>query len=55
MVVRDSADSVADLDLELLLWAWLYDVTDEVPFAGMGLRRPDGSARPAWDAWLAWQ
>lgn len=42
-----------DVDLALLLWAWVYGQTDQTAFQGMGLRRPDGSPRPAWDRWVA--
>ena len=43
----------ADVDVETLLWVWLYEQADETgAFSGMSLRRADGSARPAWDAWV---
>lgn len=43
----------ADVDVETLLWVWLYEQADESgAFSGMSLRREDGSARPAWDAWV---
>lgn len=37
----------------MIVWSFLYDAGLPEPFVGMGLRRADGSARPAWDAWLA--
>ncbi|WP_267639427.1 hypothetical protein [Haloarchaeobius amylolyticus] len=42
-----------DVELALALWAFVYDQPG-VPtaFETMGLRRPDGSPRPAWDAWV---
>ena len=42
------------LRAEVLVWSFVFG--DQIPqqqFAGMTLRRPDGSARPAWDRWLA--
>jgi hypothetical protein len=45
-------DLTSDLDPELLIWAFLYDpqaLDLPLPFQTMGLRRPDGTARPAWD------
>ena len=41
-----------DLDRELVVWSFLYDQDTVEPFRSMGLRRKDGTARPAWDAWL---
>ena len=43
------------IDVETLIWLWLYEqqVSEAtVAFQGMSLRRDDGSARPAWDAWI---
>ena len=37
---------------EMVVWSFLFDQELDDPFTGIGLRRPDGSARPAWDAWL---
>ena len=46
-------DLLEPTSVELLLWAWLYAQGDPpASFAGTGLRRPDGSARPAYDAWV---
>jgi len=42
-----------NLDMELVIWSFLYDPVTIEPFRSMGLRNEDGSARPAWDAWLA--
>ncbi|MFN0152682.1 MAG: hypothetical protein ACKVU1_18420 [bacterium] len=49
------ADLAAPLgsQTEMVIWSFLYDAGLPEPFVGMGLRRDDGSARPAWDAWLA--
>ena len=41
-----------DLDKELVIWSFMYDPAYEGPFGSMGLRRSDGTPRPAWDAWL---
>ncbi|WP_439026293.1 hypothetical protein [Haloarchaeobius sp. DT45] len=43
----------ADVDLALAIWSFVYDQPG-VPtaFETMSLRRPDGSARPAWRAWV---
>lgn len=52
--VRRLGGLTEGVDLEALLWLWLYEQPDVgAPFSGMGLRRGDGSARPAWDAWVA--
>jgi len=52
--VRRLFDLVAPVSPELLLWVWVYDQpTDVAAFEGMGLRRADDTARPAWDAWVA--
>jgi len=37
---------------ELAIWSFLYDPKTVEPFNSMGLRRPDGTARPAWEAWI---
>ncbi|HEX7402037.1 MAG TPA: hypothetical protein VF369_07645 [candidate division Zixibacteria bacterium] len=41
-----------DFDKEIVIWSFLYDQDTAVPFNSMGLRRSDGSARPAWDKWV---
>ena len=42
------------LRAEVLVWSFVFgDQIPQQPFAGMTLRRADGSARPAWDRWLA--
>jgi hypothetical protein len=44
---------------EMVIWSLLFDqellghFPEDARFTSVGLRRPDGSARPAWDAWLA--
>ena len=42
-----------NLDMEIVVWSFLYDPETIEPFRSMGLRNEDGSARPAWDTWLA--
>lgn len=41
-----------DLDVELTIWSFMYGQGTIQPFNTMGLRRPDGTAKPAWDAWV---
>ncbi len=41
-----------DLDIEVTIWSFMYDPGTIKPFDSMGLRRDDGTARPAWDAWV---
>lgn len=44
---------MAPLRPEALIWPFVYDtLLDIPPFEAMGLRRPDGSARPAWERWV---
>lgn len=53
--VRRLFELTGGLDLELLIWLWLYEqpVSEAtVAFQGMSLRRDDGSGRPAWDEWV---
>ncbi len=40
------------LNKKLAIWSFLYDPSTHEPFNSMGLRRADGSARPAWDVWV---
>jgi hypothetical protein len=42
----------AGLEAEIDIWSFMYDQNTIEPFNSMGLRRADGSARPAWDEWL---
>lgn len=37
---------------QIVIWSFVYDQPTSLPFNSMGLRRADGTARPAWDAWL---
>ena len=39
------------LDTELAIWAFVYDQPSALAFEQQGLYRPDGSPRPALDAW----
>ena len=41
-----------DIDVKIAVWSFLYDPEIIEPFRSMGLRRDDGTARPAWDAWI---
>jgi len=42
-----------ELDKEIVIWSFMYDNPDIIePFNSMGSRRSDGTARPAWEAWL---
>ncbi len=42
-----------ELDKEIVIWSFMYDNPDIIePFNSMGLRRSDGTTRPAWEAWL---
>ena len=41
-----------DLDVEITIWSFLYNPGTIKPFDSMGLRRDDGTAKPAWDAWI---
>ncbi|MDP2735131.1 MAG: hypothetical protein Q8P12_02910, partial [bacterium] len=40
------------LDLEMALWSWIYPQGAPEPFATMHLLHPDGTVKPAWDAWI---
>jgi hypothetical protein len=43
----------ADIELEVALWAFVYDQPGfPVSFDEMSLRRDDGTPRPGWDAWV---
>lgn len=42
----------AGLNKELAIWSFMYDPDTSEPFNSMGLRCSDGTARPAWDAWV---
>ena len=42
------------MDNELAIWSFMYDQGTVEPFNSMGLRRSDGTARPAWDEWVTW-
>ena len=39
------------LQVEMVIWSFMYDQNTFEPFNSMGLRRSDGSAKPAWDVW----
>ena len=40
------------MDVKIAIWSFLYDPETIEPFNSMGLRRDNGTARPAWDAWI---
>lgn len=40
-----------DLDVKIAIWSFMYDPEIIEPFRSMGLRRDDGTARPAWNVW----
>jgi len=41
------------LEIDFLVWSFLFDPASIEPFDSMGLFRADGSARPAWGVWMA--
>jgi hypothetical protein len=41
-----------DVDREIVIWSFMYDPDIVEPFNSMGLRRSDGTTRPAWAAWI---
>lgn len=43
----------ATLHPEASVWSFLYDQNTVVPFNSMGLIYSNGTARPAWNAWIA--
>ncbi|NYZ77284.1 hypothetical protein H0O02_03135 [Candidatus Micrarchaeota archaeon] len=40
------------MDVEVMVWSFLYDPGTEAPFDSMGLLNDDGTERPALDAWM---
>ncbi len=40
------------MNKKLAIWSFMYDQNTVEPFNSMGLLRGDGTARPAWDAWV---
>jgi hypothetical protein len=40
------------IDMEIIVWSFLYDQDVLQPFDSMGLRRADGTARPAFYIWI---
>ena len=42
----------SELNVEVAIWSFMYVSYNGEPFESMGLRRSDGTARPAWDTWL---
>ncbi|MFH1637115.1 MAG: hypothetical protein ABIB71_01690 [Candidatus Woesearchaeota archaeon] len=41
-----------DMDKEIIIWSFLYDMEIIEPFDSMGLMRKDGTPREAWEKWL---
>lgn len=41
-----------DLNVEVTVWSFMYGQGTIQPFNTMGLRRPDGTAKPSWNAWI---
>lgn len=41
-----------DMNVKIEIWSFLYDPETIEPFRSMGLRRNNGTTRPAWNAWL---
>jgi len=41
-----------ELDKEMAIWSFMYDQATFEPFKSMGLRRIDGTAKPAWEEWI---
>lgn len=39
-------------NIEMAIWAFMYDQKTIEPFNSMGLFRNNGTAKPAWDMWL---
>jgi hypothetical protein len=45
--------AVRPLDVKAVVWVWMYEQPNSpFLFGSMTLRREDGTARPAWDAWV---
>jgi len=40
------------MDVEVMVWSFLYDQETEKPFDSMGLRNGDGTEKPAWSEWV---
>lgn len=43
----------AGLNKIMEIWSFLYDQSAPIPFNSMGLLNTNGTARPAWDAWVS--
>ncbi|MBU7019017.1 MAG: hypothetical protein HXS44_16020 [Theionarchaea archaeon] len=41
-----------NMNIELMIWSFLYDQGISEPFWSMGFYDKDGNAKPAWDAWI---
>lgn len=41
-----------NMDIELMIWSFLYDQGISEPFKSMGLYDKDGNAKRAWNAWI---
>lgn len=47
--------SISAMNIELVVWSFLYDQNVIEPFNSMGLWRRDGTSKPAWQTWLSVQ
>ncbi len=45
-------DCTKSLNLEMMIWSFMYNPNTIEPFNSMGLHRDDGTAKPAWDEWV---
>jgi hypothetical protein len=41
------------MNVQLAIWSFLYDLNLQAPFDSMGLIRAAGTAKPAWNEWVA--
>jgi len=46
-------DLTGELNVEVDIWTFMYDLNGMEPFDSMGLFRSDGTAKPVWDVWTA--
>lgn len=45
--------AISGLNLELVIWSFLYDQNTIEPFNSMGFWRQDGTSKPSWQTWLS--
>lgn len=46
-------DLTENLDKKFVIWSFMYDQDTIEPFNSMGMRNSDGTAKAAWDKWIA--